>query len=450
MKGRLLFGALIGVLAAFSANAQNSVIPQVNTINSGDLFQDIVNGQETVQGFYASQAFLSGYFAQNAQSDNFLIGGDAGQNLWQRGTTGSSVTTTVTYGGPDRWAYWSGASTAMTVTRSNTAAALPTGAQYAFRMQRTAAQTGLVQMCMAQEIASQNAFYLAGHTVEVDFNFYTGANFSATAVNAYVVYGTTTDEGMTNLAFGLNAGGGGAAGWTGQANASAGLISGLAVSTAYRGAVVASLPSTAQEAAVVLCYTPTGTAGTTDAVYWSDIELRKADSLVVFANATTGYTVYTSSNASLGYINATIGANTQNAIIPSFSRRLSSLEASLQYTYFWQISEPAASLPVATGAGAYYTSTTCEVPFQFPVPMRVAPTVAFGGTTLGATTFAIIANSATPIVLATSYLVQSTLAATNTTVAGRLKATTAAQTAGQACELVGAGGGANIQWSAEL
>ena len=81
----------------------------------------------------------------------------------------------------------------MTVTRSNTAAALPVGTQQTFRMQRTAAQAGLVQMCMLQEITSQNSTYLAGHTVEADFNVYTGANFSATGLNAYIITGTGTD-----------------------------------------------------------------------------------------------------------------------------------------------------------------------------------------------------------------------------------------------------------------
>ena len=56
---------------------------------------------------------------------NYIIGGDAAQNLWQRGTTGKSVTTTTTYGGPDRFFYWSGSSTAMTVSRSSTAGDRP-------------------------------------------------------------------------------------------------------------------------------------------------------------------------------------------------------------------------------------------------------------------------------------------------------------------------------------
>jgi len=50
------------------------------------------------------------------------------QPLFQRAHDRSSVTTTVTYGGPDRLAYWSGASTGDDAfSRDSTAADLPSG-----------------------------------------------------------------------------------------------------------------------------------------------------------------------------------------------------------------------------------------------------------------------------------------------------------------------------------
>ena len=443
MKTCISLSAAALLLSASLVSAQTYPPAQVQAIGPSDLFPDIQGGVATAQSQFASQALLAGYMGSaSAGGDNFIIGGDAGTNLWQRNTTGSSVTTTVTYGGPDRFAYWSGASTAITVTRSNTAAALPTGSQYAFRLQRTASQTGVVQSCLAQEISSQNSYYLQGHTVEADLNVYTGANFSATAMNVYVVYGTSTDEGMTNLAYGLNAGGGGSSGWTGQTNATAGLVSGLAVSTAYRVAAVASIPSTATEVAVVLCYTPTGTAGTTDALYFQNIELRKADYLSAFASSTVGYTV-NSSNV----ITATINGVVQNAIIPPFSRRPSAVDALLQYQYYWQINEPAASK--AVGNGNYQTATICDVQVPLPVTMRAAPTLTIGGTAESNATWAVMVGSTTPVVLASTYLVQDAVIG-NTTNMIALQATTASKTAGYGCTLVGAGGGANIQASAEL
>ena len=267
MLRKILAASIVGLLACGTAMAQVAIIPQVQSIGAADLFQDVVGGYPQASSSYVSEAVLAGTFSPG---DNFLIGSDAGQNLWQRGTTGPSTTTTFLYNA-DAWFGWSGASTAFTVARDSTAAALPTGTVYDFKVQRTASQTGVIPICQAQIVKSSKSTFLAGHTVEVDFNLYTGANFSATAINAYITYGTGTDEGAQKLAYGLNAGGGGSTAWAGQANATAGALSGLAVSTSYRVAAVASIPSTANEIAVSICYTPVGTASTTDAVYLSNI-----------------------------------------------------------------------------------------------------------------------------------------------------------------------------------
>ena len=435
-------------LALAQANAGGNLVPNagplVTTIGVNDVFKDVVNGFPQAQDYYVSAATLAGFVGNGGAGTNFLIGGKADQNLWQRNTTGSSVTTTLTYGGPDRWAYWSGTSTAMTVSKVSTAAALPTGSANVFRMQRTASQTGVVQMCMAQEITSKNSYYLQGHTVLLDFNVYTGANFSGTGMTAYVSYGTGTDEGLagtSSYAYGLNAGGGGSGSWTGQANATAAVIPLGAVSTAYRVAAVASIPTTATEVAVALCYTPTGTASTTDALYFDNIELRKADVLAGFVNTTAGYVL------SNNVLTATINGVVTNATIPAFSLRPYEEEQRNQLAYFWQITEPAASK--AVGNGNYQTNTICDVQIPLPVPMRVAPTLTIGGTAESNTTWAVMIASTTPVALASTYLIQDAVIG-NTTNMIAVQATTAAKTAGQGCTLVGAGGGANIQASAEL
>ena len=439
--------ALALSLAAWSVEAQQISVPQVSAVAPNDLFQDVVGGTPQAPSYYATAGLLSGTFAQAAQSDNFLIGGDAGQNLWQRATTGSSVTTTLTYGGPDRFAYWSGTSTAVTLSRDSTAAALPSGTQYDFKFQRTAAQTGVVQACFAQEITTANSIYLAGHTVELDYNVYAGANFSATSINSYIVWGTGTDEGTSKLAYQLNGGGGGSSTWAGQTNATTGAFAGVAPSTAYKVAAVANIPATATEIAAVFCYTPVGTAGTTDALYYSNLELRKADYLAAFANSTTAYAVNASAVSNAAYIQATINGAVQFGAIPTFSRRQTSLEAALQYQFFWQLNEPAASK--AVGNGNYQTSTICDVQIPTPVPMFKAPTLTIGGTAESATTWAVMVGSTTPVVLASTYLVQDAVIG-NTPSMIAVQATTAAKTAANGCTLVGAGGGANIQASSEL
>lgn len=305
---------------------------------------------------------LASFIGAQPAKGNVLIGGDAGTNLWQRGTTGSSVTTTVTYGGPDRWAYWSGTNTAMTVTQSNTAAALPGGFAQTFRMQRTASQTGVVQVCMAQEIESANSYQFQGSTAELDFHAYTGANFSAASSNmtAYIITGTGSDEGMSKMAWGLNAGGGGSTAWTGQANATAAVISLQAVSTLGRYAAVAAIPATATEIGVALCYTPVGTAGTTDAIYFSGIQLIRNNSVSAYASTTVGY-----NDAS----------TTTSFPASSFERRLQGVESLLQYRYYYELDESAAIYIVAPCAAVDTSHTNCII--QFPAVMRIAPTLTF-------------------------------------------------------------------------
>jgi hypothetical protein len=448
--------ALAAVGVAFAQTTNGPVVPNAPTISSvgvNDVFQDIVGGFPQVQSQYVSAPNLAGFVGNVGASANFLIGGKADQNLWQRATTGSSVTTTLTYGGPDRWAYWSGTSTAMTVSKVSTAAALPTGSANVFRMQRTASQTGVVQMCMAQEITSTNSYYLQGHTVLLDFNVYTGANFSGSGLTAYVSYGTGTDQGLagtSSYAYGLNAGGGGSGSWTGQANATAAVIPLAAVSTAYRVAAVASIPTTATEIAVALCYTPVGTAGTTDALYFDNIELRKVDMLANFVNTAAGYVL--SSNV----ITATINGAVQNVTIPAFSYRLNEDEARNQYAYYYQINEFDTAGVVQGPAGYYVDTTHCQIAFPLPVPMRASPviqnssittstfTVAqLGGTPAGGVALAGTGNSG--LILA----VGAAPSAPFTVGVGSFITTTKTQYAG--CALLSTASGAgNFGFSAEL
>ena len=372
---------------------------------------------------------LAGFVTGLPSQGNLLIGGDATTNLFQRGTTGASQTTTVAYGGPDRWAYWSGTSTAMTVSRDSTATDVPTGFQYAFKMARTASQTGVVQMCMAQEVETANAISLAGQTAELDFNAYTGANFSAAAstynMTAYIVYGTSTDEGISKLAYGLNAGGGGSAGWTGQANATAAVISLGGVSTAGRYAAFANIPATATEVAVALCYTPTGTAGTNDYLAFAGIQLKRSPQNASYVSATAGYNV------------------TSGVPAAQFERRTQAQETAYQQRYAYNVAESGTAGTIQAAAGYYVTATTCLISIPFPVTMRAAPTYT---NSLSATTFKIV-PATTAVVLATPF---SATSGANTPNNASIVFTTTSETSFTACNLISAAGGGTMLWSAEL
>ena len=391
-------------------NLSGGQAPQSEAISVGQLTQ-------------AGNAYRTG--------DNLLVGGDASTNLFQRGTTGASVTTTATYGGPDRWFYWSGTGTAMTVSRSTTASDVPAGYSAAFKMARTASQTGVVQMCMAQVVESQYAVKTQGQTVELDFQAYDGANFSAANQNitAYVVTGTGTDEGSAKMAFGLNAGGGGSTSWTGQANATAAVIGIGPVSTAGRYAAVANIPATATEIGVALCWTPVGTAGAADYVAFTGIQLKTSQALASYANA------------SVGYVAGAAGAPQLSLYV----RKEPEVEAVGQYRYYYQLTE---GTPINIVANCSATSTTvalCLV--QYPVPMRAVPTVAY------TTGFATPTTTAGSTLGACSALATSTVVASSALSTYVLPVTCTATTvpaAGSATFLYSNGGSGAIKVSADL
>lgn len=355
------------LLLATAAFAQPVQLPLVTSIGPGDAFQDVVGGIPNAQSQYAPSALLGNYGTTigGNNPENVLIGGDATTNLWQRATTGSSVTTTITYGGPDRWAYWSGTSTAMTVSRDSTAAQIPAQYQYGFKMARTSGQTGVVQMCMMQEVESFNSYALAGQTAEIDFHAYTGANFSAAAQNmtVYLISGTGTDEGVSKAAFNLNAGGGGSSLWTGQVNTGV-VVSLQAVSTLGRYTAAIPVPAAATELAVALCYTPVGTAGTNDFVEFSGIQLTRNSSLTGVA----------------GTAGVALPANDLRA--KAFARRSQALETVLQQRYYWQWAETASSTAVSPFMCQAQSSTVAVCMTSLHTTLRATPTIACTAGTL--------------------------------------------------------------------
>lgn len=436
---RLMIGAAFGLLALASAlpwfgpaKGQPINVPQVQSIGPSDLFQDIANGQPSAQSVYANSALLGNYSATlgGNNPENAIIGGDATTNLWARGTTGSSVTTTLTYGGPDRFAYWSGTSTAMTVSRSNTAGEQPAQFAYGFKMARTSGQTGVVQMCMMQVLESVNSYGFAGQTAEIDFHAFTGANFSAASQNmtVYLISGTGVDGSAATAAFNLNAGGGGSSLWTGQVNTGVVVsLQGIGIQARYTVAV--PVPAAAAQVAVALCYTPVGTAGTNDYITISGIQLTRNSALTTVA----------------GTAGAALNPNDLRA--KSFARRTQALETLLQQRYYVAIAESVTSGAQQTSSGNGASTTTCSLYVPFPVTMRAAPTFGAIGTALSASTWT-ITHVVTATALSTPFLA---VLGANTVNGGSLTATVASGlTTGQTCVLTSANGGSILGFTAEL
>jgi hypothetical protein len=297
--------------------------------------------------------YLLGYDPQR----NWLIAGDASQNLWQRGTTGAVSSGLVVFG-PDRWAYWGTSATAMQVSQDLTSAAVLPGFGAAYRMQRVAGSTGTDMLCMGQEVSSVNSVMLQGQFVSLDFDVLGGADLSASQVGIYIMTGTGVDEGMQKLAFGFNGGGGGSVGWTGQNRVVGALYSPLVVGGMRQPAVVGWMPTNETEVGVLLCMTPTGTAGTYDFLDFSAIQLRMASALAPFASLYSAY---------------------EAAALPTppFVWRPNTLETFLQYAYYWQETENAGTSVVGSSCRVGSANNQADCFMLFPVPLNRVPDMSF-------------------------------------------------------------------------
>lgn len=323
-------------------------------------------------------------------------------NVAQRGTTTvSSITTTATYL-QDRWAAVSGTATSASISNSTSSPTLPAGFSNAVSVQRTAAQTGVVNTCLVQEIPSADTIPLQGQPVTLSFYLAAGANLSSasSAVVAQVTTGTGSDEGLATWLTGL----------TGAASAIPVANRTITATTVYqRFAVTGTIPLTATEMVVNICFTPVGTAGTTDAIFVTGVQLERG----------------------------TVATN--------YEFKSPQLELSKAQRYFWQLLETAAVTPVAPCMNSSVTVASCLV--QFPVTMRTVPTMTFvngfatettaAGGTLGACT-----------TLAASALVASTAANNmNALVSCTAGTVPAAGTAGKLFSNAGSG---RIRASAEF
>ena len=343
-----------GELVPYDTELPQGISPQTAVISSANL-----------------DGFLRGQYGSGGWR-NGLIGGDFGTNLWQRGTTSASITTALLYG-PDRWWGLSGASTAFTIIKETSAADVSAGYSASARIQRTAAQTGVLPVCFGQVLTSANSYRFANKTVEFSADLQAGANFSAagSTVSMTIGYSVSGAADQTAANFSTKS-------WTGQVNVSQPTI----VGTSYaRYSVVAAIPATATQLGVSICYTPVGTAGAND---WFEVEGAQLDSNP-----------------------GAIANNGAGLIVPNFAsleRRPASVEAQLQYAYFYELKEGSAILPRAMCQN--FTTSLVGCYLKWPTQMRAAPVFTGDGS---------LTNGFSATVSAGSSLVQCTALALSTT-----------------------------------
>lgn len=349
--------------------------------------------------------------AQWATGRNYLDNGNMA--ITQRGTgtitCAANAAITSTAYGPDRWGcsanVGSGAGRQQIVTSSPTP---PAGSQNVNKLWRNSG--GLTQpVCSWQEIPTARAVQLAGQSVTVSAQVAALAGLSAdngNVANLVVITGTGTDEGFGTMTASPAI----TPAWTGIATP---LNQSITLTTSFaKFSASVAIGSTVTEIGVGICFTPTATgAGATDGLAFTQIQLEKGLVATPFEFRP-------------------VGAELQEA-----------------QRYYWQVTEPAASVSIgASGQGA--STTTCILSIALPVTMRAAPTYASAGNTLANTTWT-VTHVVTNTVLSTPFLAATTGGHTVNML--NLTATTgAALTTGQTCTLTGAGGGNIITASADF
>ena len=351
-----LAAASIALLASFGLASGQPIVPQVQSIGPTDLFQDVVGGQAQMGNTYAPALMLGAYSQSlsGGNSENTIVGGDFGINLFQDGTSVASISTTPTYVA-DQWAAFSGTSTTLTGSQQTGAADITLAYAGSLRIARTG--TGVLQSCVAQEIDSANSTRYQGQTAEFDFHALAGAGFSSatSSLSVIIVQGTGTNDGMTNLAHSINTALGGS-NWTGVALTT----NTVPITTIWnRYAVLAAIASTTTEIGVAVCYTPVGTTTTNDYFEFTGAQL-------------------TPNSALASIITASPVLTAPDTRMKSFARKSAAVERGIEYSYYYRINEV---------SGAYYasgqaTATNVESAIlNLPVGMRAAPacTVTAGG-----------------------------------------------------------------------
>ena len=211
---------------------------------------------------------------------NAIDGGDFTVNPWQRGTTFTGITNTVTYTA-DRFAVVGGASSSISVSQQTlTNGVLPTFLN-ALQFGRASANTNTAPIYLTQVMESLDCYRFQGQQVTLSFYALAGANFSAalSKLTPVVVVGTGVNQSTASMIAGT---------WTGQATvtptssqvysiANNTLTTGAgayaAVTTTWQRYIFTyTIPTTATQIGVYWTYTPVGTAGANDWVQFAGIQ----------------------------------------------------------------------------------------------------------------------------------------------------------------------------------
>lgn len=384
----------IPLLASTAANAEASQI--IGTING--VIQNI-----------NSQALIGANAPTSLR--NAVIGGDFGVNPWQRGTSFTGITSSLTYTA-DRFAALGGASSSISVSRQ-TGTPVPGFAAHA-RFGRASSNADLDPIKFIQVLTSAASTRFQGLPFVLSFYARAGANFSPASSLLTVTVGTGTgaDESAANFAAGS---------WTAYAGvtlySSAGVsATGVTLTTSFQRFTLSGVvPAAATQVGFNFAMTPVGTAGASDYFEVTGVQLEVMPQ---------------------GGVSAT-----------PFEWRPAPIERMLCQHYFYRLNE--GGVAVKQLMGQANTTQIASLLVKFPVPMRTVTTTSLATTTatVGSQTLTAAAGTATSSL--SSLVVTASSATTESmNLTGTLAA--AGMTAGHATYLIGGGSTGSISADAEL
>lgn len=276
-----------------------------------------------------------------AAGKNAIING--GFDIWQRGTTGVGATGAGTGFVVDRWqGIRSGYAAGLTISQQSPGSTLPQF-RYCVRVQRDSGNTSTAGMFFTQQIETSNAILYAGQNITLSYYARVGATFSGSGNGDRQMYwGTGIDQ---NGATGS---------YTGSTQVTLTAVSGPTLSTSWQRYIyTGTIGSTATEMYLNLVFNPTGTAGATDYIEYTGVQIELGSTATVFSRA--GGTIQGELAACQRYFQK---SNNQ--------------------------SEAPGAAPATTPINAVNVSTTIVAGIPtFKVSMRASPTVTLYSTSTG-------------------------------------------------------------------
>jgi hypothetical protein len=213
--------------------------------------------------------FLFRPFTRNA-----IING--GFDIWQRGTSAVTATSSSTGYAADRFQiYRGGFATGATLTRqvTNDTTNLPF-IQYCARVQRDSGNTNTASYNISTNLESSMSIPYAGRTFTLSFYARAGANYStaSSTLRAIITNGTGTDQNGTT-----------GAGYTGSNSA---IYQNVTLTTTWqRFSITATMPSNATEFLANFEASPVGTAGANDYFEITGVQVEIGNKATPFTRA---------------------------------------------------------------------------------------------------------------------------------------------------------------------